>query len=157
VKCQLSPWRWVRTCQTTPYDVFFAMIGEFKGRTGVRQHIVAVATITKIENRMRWGLEKLVSLCTKEVSMPWPTFCYSDGSIDALSKYDNILNWFLSPIQQQDILEKIMCRQTTVYFKVFGRQLKGELQLLTWTVTYRTPWTGGRLRQQRADALASTW
>jgi hypothetical protein len=80
-----------------PY-VFLAMLGEFKGETGIRRHIVALASYTMLGIELRWWIEKLISIREKEGCLSGPAFGYSDGSVAAMSEYDSILHRFLALI-----------------------------------------------------------
>ena len=80
--------------------VYIALLGEFKGENGVREHLVAVASESKSGVDTRWWLEKLIQVREAEGCISGPAFGHADGTVATMSDYDDILHMFLKRIQE---------------------------------------------------------
>lgn len=61
--------------------VYLAMIDQFKGETGVREHLVAVASESKSGIDVRWWLEKLIQVRASENCTTGPAFGNAQGDV----------------------------------------------------------------------------
>ena len=84
-----------------PY-VFVALLGEFKGATGVKQHIICSPHVTQSGIQLRWWLEKVMAVRAEEGCRRGPAFGYRDGSVATLAEYDAILHEFLLELQEEE-------------------------------------------------------
>ena len=82
--------------------VLIPLIGKFKGETGVREHLVAVASESRSGLQTRWWLEKLIEVRELEHCTHGPAFGDQDGAAATMSEYDDILHHFLKMIQEED-------------------------------------------------------
>ena len=81
--------------------VHLALVGKFKGETGVREHLVAVASTTISGIEVRWWLERLIRVRELEGCTHGPAFGNSAGSVAYLSDYDFLLHDILKTLQTQ--------------------------------------------------------
>ena len=88
--------------------VYLAMIGQFKGETGVREHLVAVASESKSGINVRWWLEKLIQVRASENCTSGPAFGNAQGEVDKQRDYNEILRHFLSILRDDPNCNLIM-------------------------------------------------
>jgi len=81
--------------------IHIALMGQLKGEHGVRQHLIAIASVTKSGIDVRWWIESLLKVREKEGCDHGPAFGYADGTPAALSEYDGILHHYLRKIQAE--------------------------------------------------------
>jgi hypothetical protein len=80
--------------------VIVMLVGEFKRETGTRHHLISLANVTLSGIKLRWWLEELMRIQEKEGYKTGPAFGCSDGSLGLMSKYDDILHFFLRKVQE---------------------------------------------------------
>ena len=71
--------------------VYLAMVGNFKGETGVREHLVAVASESKSGVNVRWWLEKLIHVREEEGCISGPAFGDAQGEVTKQREYNEVL------------------------------------------------------------------
>ena len=86
---------------TTAPHVYLALVGKFKGETGVREHLVAVASKTMSGIKVRSWLERLIKVRELEGCTSGPAFGSASGSVAFLSDYDHLLHEILRSLQLQ--------------------------------------------------------
>ena len=89
----------VGQCLLSAPHVYLALIGEFKGETGVREHLVALASESKSGIQLRWWLEKLIEVREMEGHTSGPAFAKPDGTLARISDYDEMLHYLLGQLQ----------------------------------------------------------
>ena len=75
--------------------VIIVLIGHFKGKTGVHQHILSLASVTVSGIALRWWLEELLRMREAEGCTSGPAFGDANGFIAFLYKFNRILHHFL--------------------------------------------------------------
>ena len=81
--------------------VHIALIGKFKGETGIREHLIAVASESMSGLKTRWWLEKLLEVRAQEGSTHGPAFGHSNGTLATMAEYDAMLHYFLAKVQDE--------------------------------------------------------
>jgi len=94
----LDPMKGGTDLSDVPYIVI-PLIGKFKGESGARHHLMALASVTRSKIELREWIEKLMAVRSKEGHRTGPVFGYRNRSVAAISEYDNILGGFLRRIQ----------------------------------------------------------
>jgi len=61
--------------------IYLAMIGHFKGKTGVKEHLVAVASDSKLGINVRWWVKKLIQVRAEDNCSSGPAFGDSHGKV----------------------------------------------------------------------------
>ena len=89
----------VGQCLLSAPHVYLALIANFKGETGVREHLVALASESKSGIKLRWWLEKLIEIRKAEGHTLGPAFGKPDGVLARMSDYDDVLHYFLRQLQ----------------------------------------------------------
>jgi hypothetical protein len=82
--------------------VIAVLLGNFKGKTRVQHHMIALASTTTSGIALRWWLEELINIRAEEGCSYGPAFSYANGSVATLHKYDGILHHFLQLVQQKN-------------------------------------------------------
>jgi hypothetical protein len=111
--------------------VIIVLIGHFKGKTGVHQHILSLASVTVSGIALRWWLEELIRIREAEDCTSGPTFGNANGSVTFLYEYNGILHHFLSTIQQEDpdlITENNDVKANYSFFHSFCKTAEGRAQ-----------------------------
>jgi hypothetical protein len=88
--------------------IIIPLLGEFKGELGYRYHLMSLASTTSLGIELRWWMEKLIEVGQEENCTTGPGFGHKDGSVTLMREYDEILQSFLTIIQQDDsnLIEK---------------------------------------------------
>ena len=79
--------------------VHIAPIGKFKGETGIREHLIAVASESMSGLKTRWWMEKLLEVRGQEGSTHGPAFGHANGSLATVAEYNAILHYYLAKVQ----------------------------------------------------------
>ena len=87
-------------CRNLPH-VTIALLGHFKGETGVDHHLIAVASESQSGLKTRWWVEKLVSVCESEGRTHGPAFASSDGTLASSMDYDAMFRRYLKQTQEE--------------------------------------------------------
>jgi hypothetical protein len=82
--------------------VYLMLLGKFKGKQGVRQHMVCLASSTISGIETQWWLEKLVEVREREGKIAGPAFGHLDGAVMSLRELDGFLHFFLEKVQAED-------------------------------------------------------
>jgi hypothetical protein len=82
--------------------IIIPLLGEFKGELGFRYHLMSLASTTSSGIELRWWMEKLIQVRQEENCTAGPGFGHKDGSVALMREYDEVLQSFLSVIQQED-------------------------------------------------------
>ncbi len=78
------------------------LLGNFKGKTGVQHHMLAMASTSSSGIALRWRLEDLINVWAEEGCSHGPAFGYANGLVATLHEYNGILHHFLQLIQQEN-------------------------------------------------------
>ena len=81
-----------------PY-IIVLLIGEFKGKSRARHHLMALASVTRSGIKPREWIEKLMAVWANEGHRTGPAFGYRNSSVATISESDDILVGFLRWIQ----------------------------------------------------------
>ena len=81
--------------------VYIALVGQFKGETGVREHLIEVASKTMSGIETRWWIGILIQIRNEEGYTSGPAFGHADGSLTRLREYDDVLHEFLERVQAE--------------------------------------------------------
>jgi hypothetical protein len=109
--------------------VIVALLRNFKGKTGMHQHMIALASTITSGITLRWWLEQLVEVQAEEGCSHGPAFGYSNGLVATLHKYDGILHHFLQMIQQENpemIAEDDDVQSNYGFFCTFRKSLEAK-------------------------------
>ncbi len=82
--------------------VIAVLLGNFKGKTGVQHHMIALASMTKSGIALRWWLEELINIRVEEGCSHGPAFGYVNRLVATLHEYDGVLHHFLQLVQQEN-------------------------------------------------------
>jgi hypothetical protein len=82
--------------------VIAVLLENFKGRTGVQHHMIALASMTRSGIALRWWLEELINVRVEEGCSHGSAFGYANGLVATLHKYNGILHHFLQLVQQEN-------------------------------------------------------
>ena len=82
--------------------IIIPLLGEFKGELGFRYHLMSLTSTTSSGIELRWWMEKLIQVRQEENCTTGTGFGYEDGSVALMREYDEVLQSFLSVIQQED-------------------------------------------------------
>ena len=82
--------------------IIIPLLGEFKGELGFQFHLMSLASTTSSGIELRWWMEKLIQVRQEENCTTGPGFGHKDGSVALMREYDEVLQSFLSVIQQED-------------------------------------------------------
>ena len=109
--------------------VYLAMVGNFKGETGVREHLVAVASESKSGVDVRWWLEKLIHVREEEGCISGPAFGNAQGEGAKQRDYNEVLWHFLSLLRDDPNCNLIMndddIRKNYSFFRTFRKTAEG--------------------------------
>jgi len=109
--------------------VYLAMIGQFKGETGVREHLVAVASESKSGINVRWWLEKLIQVREEENCISGPAFGNSFGEVAKQRDYNEVLRHFLTLLSEDPNCQLIMkdddIHKNYSFFRTFRKTAEG--------------------------------
>jgi hypothetical protein len=111
-----------------PY-VLIVLIRQFKGETGTRQHMLALASSTRSGIALCWWIEELIKIREEESCTHGPAFGDSNGAVAFLFKYDGILHHFLGIVQQEHpdlIAENDDVRINYSFFRLFRKTTEGQ-------------------------------
>ena len=114
-----------------PY-VIAPLIGEFKGESGARHHLMALASTTRSGIELREWVEKLMAVRAREGHRAGPAFGYRDGSVATIAEYDDILFGFLRRIQieRPDLLSPTdPVGENYSLFRTFRRTAEGRARI----------------------------
>ena len=117
-----------RNLSKAPY-VMIALIGEFKGKLGIRNHLMALASTTVTGIELRWWLEQLLKVQEEEGWIKDPAFGSRTGKVALMSEYDAMLLFFLKRIQTEhpQIVDPMDEVETTYsFFRSFRRTAEGK-------------------------------
>jgi hypothetical protein len=112
--------------------VILALLDNFKGETGVHQHMIALASTTTSGITLRWWLEQLIEVQAEEGCSHGLAFGYCNGSVATLHEYDGILHHFLQMIQQENpemITEDDDIQSKYSFFCTFRKSLEAKAAL----------------------------
>ena len=105
------------------------MIGKFKGETGVREHLVAVASESKSGINVRWWLEKLIQVREAENCISGPAFGNSCGEVAKQRDYNEVLRHFLAVLRDDPNCNLIMndddIHKNYSFFHTFRKTAEG--------------------------------
>ena len=82
--------------------IIIPLFGEFKGELGFRYHLMSLASTTSSGIELRWWMEKLIEVRQEENCTTGPGFGHKDGSVALMREYDEVIQSFLSVIQQEE-------------------------------------------------------
>ena len=109
--------------------VYLAMVGNFKGETGVREHLVAVASESKSGINVRWWLEKLIHVREEENCINGPAFGDTQGEVARQRDYNEVLRHFLSLLRDDPNCNLIMndddIHKNYSFFRTFRKTAEG--------------------------------
>jgi len=89
-----------RDLSNAPY-VMIALIGKFKGKLGIRHHLMALASTAVTGIELRWWLEQLLKVREEEGWIKGPAFGSRTVEVALMSEYDAMLHFFLKRIQTE--------------------------------------------------------
>jgi hypothetical protein len=118
-------------CKDLP-PVAVAMLGHFKGETGVDQHLISLANESVSGLKTRWWIEKLVSVCKAEGQVHGPAFASAYGVLSSSADYNAVFRNYLGQVQDRT---DFIPGETDVYVQYF---------------TFRTPRKSSTTRLERA-------
>ena len=87
-------------CRDLPH-VTIALLGHFKGETGVDQHLISLANESVSELKTRWWIEKLVSVCQAEGQVHGPAFASAHGGLASSADYNAVFRKYLGQVQDK--------------------------------------------------------
>jgi hypothetical protein len=87
-------------CNDLPH-VTVAMLGHFKGGTGVDQHLISLANESVSGLKTRWWIEKLVSVCEAEGRVHGPAFASAYGVLASSADYNAVFRKYLGQVQDK--------------------------------------------------------
>jgi len=87
-------------CKDLPH-VTVAMLGHFKGETGVDQHLISLANESVSGLKTRWWIEKLVSVCKAEGRVHGPAFALAHGVLASSADYNAVFCKYLGQVQDE--------------------------------------------------------
>ena len=108
--------------------VIIPLLGQFKGELGFRYHIMSLASTTSSGIELRWWMEKLIQVRQEENCTTGPGFGHMDGVVASMREYDEVIQSFLSVIQQEDndLIDATDDVQTNYgLFRTFRRTAEG--------------------------------
>ena len=118
-------------CKDLPH-VTVAMLGHFKGETGVDQHLIALANKSVSGLKTRWWIEKLVSVCEAEGQIHGPAFALAHGVLASSADYNTVFRKYLGQVQDETDF------------------IPGETDVDAQYSTFRTPRKSSTTRLERA-------
>ena len=118
-------------CKDLPH-VTVAMLGHFKGETGVDQHLIALANKSVSGLKTRWWIEKLVSVCEAEGRIHGPAFASAHGVLASSADYNAVFRKYLGQVQDETDF------------------IPGETDVDAQYSTFRTPRKSSTTRLERA-------
>ena len=118
-------------CKDLPH-VTVAMLGHFKGETGVDQHLIALANKSVSGLKTRWWIEKLVSVCEAEGRIHGPAFASAHGVLASSADYNAVFRKYLGQVQDESDF------------------IPGETDVDAQYSTFRTPRKSSTTRLERA-------
>jgi len=108
--------------------VIIPLLGQFKGELGFRYHIMSLASTTSSGIELRWWMEKLIQVRQEENRTAGTGFGHMDGVVASMREYDEVIQSFLSVIQQEDndLIDATDDVQTNYsLFRTFRQTAKG--------------------------------
>ena len=87
-------------CRNLPH-VTIALLGHFKGETGVDQHLISVANESVSGLKTQWWIEKLVSVCQAEGRVHGPAFASAHGGLASSADYNAVFRKYLGQVQDK--------------------------------------------------------
>ncbi len=81
--------------------VTICLLGNFKGKTGVDHHLIAVANKTSSGLSPLWWMEKLVAMCVDEGWFDGPAFAMPDGLLVVSPDYNAMFRKYLKIVQEE--------------------------------------------------------
>jgi hypothetical protein len=87
-------------CKDLPH-VTVAMLGHFKGETGVDQHLISLANESVSGLKTRWWIEKLVSVCEAEGRVHGSAFASAYGVLASSADYNAVFRKYLGQVQDE--------------------------------------------------------
>ena len=118
-------------CKDLPH-VTVAMLGHFKGETGVDQHLIALANKSVSGLKTRWWIEKLVSVCKAEGQIHGPAFVLAHQVLTSSADYNAVFRKYLGQVQDETDF------------------IPGETDVDAQYSTFRTPRKSSTTRLERA-------
>jgi hypothetical protein len=76
-------------CKDIPH-VMIALLGHFKGETGVDQHLISLSNESVSGLKTRWWIEKLVSVCQAEGQVHGPAFASAYRGLASSADYNAV-------------------------------------------------------------------
>ncbi|KAL7526261.1 hypothetical protein ACHAXR_001401, partial [Thalassiosira sp. AJA248-18] len=81
--------------------VYLALLGKFKGKTGAREHLVAVCNTYTSGVQARWWIEKLIEVRLSEGCISGPAFGNQAGKVVSSFDMNAILHHYLQIVQSE--------------------------------------------------------
>ncbi|KAL7526641.1 hypothetical protein ACHAWF_001856 [Thalassiosira exigua] len=86
-------------CLRLPH-VAICLFGKVKGETIFDHHIINVANLTRSGFRLRWWLEKVISVCESESRFAGPVFADANGRLASSLEYDVAFREYMERVQK---------------------------------------------------------
>jgi hypothetical protein len=87
-------------CLKLPH-VTICLLGNFKCKTCVDHHLIAVANKTLSRLSPRWWMEKLVAVCVDEGRFNDPAFAMPDGLLAVSPDYNAVFRKYVKIVQEE--------------------------------------------------------
>lgn len=81
--------------------VVLCLARKFKGETGHRYHMLALASKTVLGIKTWWWIEKLVKVQEQWGNVARPAFCDQDGGLDSAREYNDVFHLLLEKIHRE--------------------------------------------------------